>query len=149
MGCLCSLYSLIKVLFVFLLIENTLDLGREPPGLGSRVLDRPWVLFSRGLYSGPSFSLFWSPACSGGLQGWRGHPWEVSCRGMTPHRLYWGVTLVLSWWTPSLPHRDVIHAHKPVKEQPHRAMKHTCKLKTHILYYCWLGTRLPNAHRDM
>lgn len=42
---------------MFLLIGNTLDLGREPPGLGSRVLDRPGVLFSRGPYSGPSFSL--------------------------------------------------------------------------------------------
>lgn len=70
---LSGLLALIKVLFVFPLIGNTLGLGRGLPGLGSRVSGRPGVLFSGGLSSGPSFSLLRSPACSGGLEGRWGH----------------------------------------------------------------------------
>lgn len=58
--------SSIKVLFVSLLIGNTLDVGREPPRPRSRVSDRPGVPFSRGLYAGPSF---FSPQKSCLLQG--------------------------------------------------------------------------------
>lgn len=71
---LSGLLSLIKVLFVFLLIGNTLGLGRALPGLGSGVWGRPGVLFSGGLSSGPSFSLLRSPVCSGGRKGRWGRP---------------------------------------------------------------------------
>ena len=146
--CVCAaglsgLLSLIKVLFVFPLIGNTLGLGRALPGLGSGVWGRPGVLFSGGLSSGPSSFSPQKSRLLGGPQGAAGSPLRSVPPRDDPALPLSGGNLspLLADPLPSLQGCNT-RTHKPVTKQPHRVMKYTCAHKIHIPSHCSLCTRL-------
>lgn len=137
-----GLLTLIKELFVFPLIGNTLGLGRGPPRLGSGVLGRLGVLFSGGLSPGPSLFSPQKSCLLGGPRGAAGSPPRSVLPRDDPALPLSGGNLspLLTDPLPS-PQGCNTRTHRRVTKQPHRMMKYMCTRKILIPDRCCRRTR--------